>query len=74
VYQLTAQARLGTTFSIFFYNVLRVIATLAIRRPEIKVTSVEPIFDEMLAVAHILKQFKQEVSQRPLHAYLNKAQ
>lgn len=74
VCQINSQARLGTTFSIFFNVVLQVVATLAIRAPASEVKPMEPVFDELLAVALKLKQLKEEVvNQRLLNDSLMKA-
>lgn len=62
VCQITSQARLGITFSIFFNVVLQVIVKLAIQAPASEVKTTEPVFDELLAVAHTLKQLKEEVT------------
>ncbi|RFU75441.1 zn2 cys6 dna-binding [Trichoderma arundinaceum] len=62
VCQINSQARLGTTFSIFFNLVLQVVATLATRPPGSEVKNMKPVFDELLAVAHKLKQLKKEVN------------
>ncbi|KAK1240992.1 hypothetical protein MKX08_000966 [Trichoderma sp. CBMAI-0020] len=70
VCQMTSQARLGTTFSVFFNMVLQVIAKLAIRAPASEVKTTEPVFAELLAVAHELSQLKEEVSQRLLNGCL----
>ncbi|KAL6885754.1 hypothetical protein GGI43DRAFT_418905 [Trichoderma evansii] len=70
--QINSQARLGTTFSIFFNVVLRLVTTLATRRPGSQLKTTEPIFDELLALAHKLEQLKAEVNQQLLNDFLMK--
>ncbi|OAL54652.1 hypothetical protein IQ07DRAFT_676666 [Pyrenochaeta sp. DS3sAY3a] len=70
--QSTARARLGAMFSMFFHVVLQAIVTLSLRPPGVEGPVVAPILEEMLQVAHRLRQLKQDVNAQPLEVQVDR--